>query len=179
MSLHLTPGELIGSRSSNSLKRRPEAKTKKCLTSQKSHFLELAWTGTDGIYLSSFTGNDLERSMIVAMIAVRVMQATLDEIINVIAMRHGGVAALWTMDMRGFVALVAVFRRAAVRVAVAHLDHMLSDAVAAWMMQMAVVKIVNMVAVLDGEVSTAWTMTMWMFGGREMAMRAHESFLSA
>jgi hypothetical protein len=139
----------------------------------------IAWTGTDGIYLSSLTGNDLERPVIVAMIAVRVMQATLDEIINVIPMRHGGVAALWTMDMRGFVAPVAVFRRAAVRVAVAHLDHMLNDAVAAWMMQMAVVKIINMVAVLDGEVSTAWTMTMWVFGGREMAMRAHESFLSA
>ena len=142
-------------------------------------FRLIAWTETDGIYLSSFTGNDLERSMIVAMIAVRVMQATLDEIINVIAMRHGGVAALWTMDMRGFVAPVAVFRRAAVRVAVARLDHMLNDAVAAWMMQMAVVKIVNMVAVLYGEVSTAWTMMMWVFGGREMAMRAHESFLSA
>ncbi len=117
--------------------------------------------------------------MIVAMIPVRVMQATLDEIIDVIAMRHGGVATLWTVDMRGFVALVAVFRRAAVRVAVAHLDHMLIDAVAAWMMQVAVVKIINMVAVLDGEVSTAWAVMMRVFGGCEMAMRAHERFLSA
>lgn len=158
-----------------------EAKAKKRLTSQRSHFLEFAWTGTDGVDVSSVTDDDLERSMIVAMIPVRVMQATLDEIIDVIAMRHGGVAALWTVDMRGFVALVAVFRRAAVRVAVAHLDHMLIDlidAVAAWMMQVAVVKIINMVAVLDGEVSAAWTVTMRVFGGREMAMRTHESFLS-
>ena len=83
------------------------------------------------------------------------------------------------MDMRGFVALVAVFRRAPVRVPLAHLDHMLINAVGAWMMQMAVVKIVNVVAMLDAEVSAAWTMMMRVFGGREMAMRAHESFLSA
>ena len=53
----------------------------------------LALRGTEGIDVSSATSDDLERSVIIAMVLVRMMQAALDEIIDVIAVRHGGVAA--------------------------------------------------------------------------------------
>ena len=39
--------------------------------------------------------------MVVAVIAVHVMQAAIDKKIGVIAMRNGGVAAIWSMLVPG------------------------------------------------------------------------------
>jgi hypothetical protein len=112
------------------------------------------------------------------MIIMRMMQPALDEIVGVIAVWHCGMAAIRAMNMAGFVTLVAIFGSAAVRVSITDFDNMLVNAIAARMMQMAVMKIINVIAMLDGDVSTAWTMTMRVFGGGEMAMRAHEKLPS-
>jgi hypothetical protein len=78
----------------------------------------------------------------------------------------------------GLVALVPVFRRALVRVSVADLDDVLIDAVGALTVQMAVMQIIDVVAVLDGEMSALRTVPMRMFFGGEMGMAGHQSFLS-
>jgi hypothetical protein len=54
--------------------------------------------------------------MIVAMVAVRVMQVTVDEIVNVVAVRHSLVTAARTVLMARLMALAPVLGGAAVRV---------------------------------------------------------------
>ena len=54
--------------------------------------------------------------MIIAMVAVRMMQVTVHEIVNVVPVRDGLVAAPRPMDMGGTVAVAAMLGRARVRV---------------------------------------------------------------
>jgi hypothetical protein len=42
--------------------------------------------------------------MVIAMIAVRMMQVAVDEVIDMIAMRYWLVSAAWAMDMARFMA---------------------------------------------------------------------------
>ena len=116
--------------------------------------------------------------MIVAMIAVRMMQMALDKIVGVLAMRHGWMTAVRAVNVPRLVALVPVRRRAMVRVSGADLDHVLIDAVAARAVQMPVMEIVDMVSVLDGDVSAAWTMMVRMFFSAQVVVGGHQSFLS-
>ena len=112
------------------------------------------------------------------MVAVRMMEATLDKIVGVIAMRDRGMTAVRTVNVPDLVALVPVVRRALVRVSVADLDNVFVDAVGRLTVQMAVMQIVDVVAVLDPDMSAPRTMVMRMFFGGEMGMAGHESFLS-
>jgi hypothetical protein len=54
--------------------------------------------------------------MIIAMITMRMMQVTIHEIINVVPVRDGLVAAPRPVDMGGIVAVAAMLGRARVRV---------------------------------------------------------------
>ena len=40
----------------------------------------------------NLSGHDLERAVIVAMVAMRMMQVAIDQVVDMVAMRHGGVA---------------------------------------------------------------------------------------
>ena len=112
------------------------------------------------------------------MVAVRMMKATLDKIVGVIAMRDHGMTAVRTVNVPGLVALVPVVRRALVRVSVADLDNVFVDAVGRLPVQMAVMQIVDVVAVLDAEMSASRTMMMRMLLGGEVGMAGHRGFLS-
>lgn len=91
--------------------------------------------------------------MIVAVIPVRVMQMPIDQIVDVIAMRHRLVAASRAMLVRRVVTCARVRRRAGRRVLRRHLDHMLVDMIAMRMVQMAVVQVVDMPIVPHGRMS--------------------------
>jgi hypothetical protein len=99
---------------------------------------------------------DLKRTVIIAMIAVRVVQVTVDKIIDVISMRHRLMPAPRAMHMPGLVtaaagrALIGIFR--------AHLDDMLIHVLAVRMMEMAIMQIVDVIAVANGRVATAGAM---------------------
>jgi hypothetical protein len=54
--------------------------------------------------------------MIIAMITMGMMQVTVDEIINMVPVRDGLVAASRPMDVGGIMAAAAMLRRARVRV---------------------------------------------------------------
>ncbi len=56
--------------------------------------------------------------VVVAVIAVRVVQVAIDEIVDVIAVRHGFVSAARAMDVVGSMTGAAVVRRAPVGVRV-------------------------------------------------------------
>jgi hypothetical protein len=102
--------------------------------------------------------------VIIAVVAMRVMQPAVDEVVGVVAVRHPFVPAAGAMDMTGLVAFVPKLRRAATRVLVGHFDHMLIDSVAILMMQMAVMQIIDMVAVLQRDVTAGRAMMMGVFG---------------
>jgi predicted membrane chloride channel (bestrophin family) len=54
--------------------------------------------------------------MVVAMVAVRMMQVTIDQIVDVIAVRHRLVATPWPMQMTGLVPGATMIRCAVVGV---------------------------------------------------------------
>lgn len=89
------------------------------------------------------------------MVAVRMMQAAIDEIVDVITMRHRLVPATGTMHMVGLVAGGAMLGRATVRIALRHFDHVLVDMIDVRMMQVSVMQIVHVIAVAHGDVSAA------------------------
>lgn len=98
--------------------------------------------------------------MVVAMACVRVMEVPVDEIVDVIAMRDGFMTAASAMPVSGVVAGAGVARRAGSRIGAAHFDHVLIDMIAVRLMQVAVVKIVYVIAVLDGDMATARSVNM-------------------
>ncbi|HUA38815.1 MAG TPA: hypothetical protein VMA35_10530 [Candidatus Sulfopaludibacter sp.] len=112
--------------------------------------------------------NHLKRPVIIAMSVVRVMQSAVNQIINVIAVRNGCVAAVGTMN----VLLVVAFRteRAFVGIHGADGDGVFVHMVAVRMMQMAIVKIIHVPIVHDGDVSAIFAMDMRMIGVRFAGM---------
>jgi hypothetical protein len=92
--------------------------------------------------------------MVVAMVAVRMVQVAIDEIIDVIAMGNGFVAATWTMHMVLRVASAVMARCARRWIRRRDAKRMLLDAtIGCVMMQMTIVQIVHVVAVLDRRVT--------------------------
>jgi hypothetical protein len=79
-----------------------------------------------------------QRTVIVAMIAMRMMEVAADAVIDMVGVRKRLVAAAGTMDMTGVLAAAAMVRRAAVGVAAENVplrlppDRQASDLVGAW-----------------------------------------------
>jgi hypothetical protein len=84
------------------------------------------------------------------------------EIVHVIAMWHGLVSAAGAVDMPGLMAGTAVSRRAGIRVALRHLDHVLVHMVAMRMVQMPIMQIIDMIAVPYGGVPATSAMRVGM-----------------
>jgi hypothetical protein len=79
------------------------------------------------------------------MIAVRVMQASVDQIVGVIAMTHCLMTACRTMLMR-----TMNFGGAVRRVPLIDLDHVILDAPTVQMLQLAVLDVIGVVTMPDG-----------------------------
>lgn len=86
--------------------------------------------------------------MVVAMIAVRVVQVPVNEVVDVVAMRDSLVATIGTMHMIGVV-LGLVIGGADVRILITDSDHVLVHMLFVGMMQMPVMQIVDVPIVLD------------------------------
>ncbi|MEJ1118153.1 hypothetical protein V9K92_06705 [Phyllobacterium sp. CCNWLW109] len=116
--------------------------------------------------------------MIIAMIAMWMMQMPIHEIINMIPVGYGLVAAARTMHMVSIVARAMMFRCAAIRISSAYLKHVLINMVAMRVMQMAIVKVVHMIAVTNGGVAAIRFMLVIMIVVMRKSAVAHNSFLS-
>jgi hypothetical protein len=110
-------------------------------------------------------GNHGQRPVIVAMVAMRVMQAPADEIIDMVAMRHRLVAAVGPVTVRSIVTRGVVLGIAAIRIRVAHGDRMLLRPAALAMLKMAVVEVIDVAFMLDGEMAAVRAVHMRLDGG--------------
>jgi hypothetical protein len=100
----------------------------------------------------------LHLAVVVAVVAVRVVQVAVDQVVGVVAVRHRFVAAAGTVAVALVVTAAGVLRGAIGRVGRADLDRMALDAAFAHVVQVAVVQVIDVVAVLDGGVAAGWAM---------------------
>ncbi|MEX3690629.1 hypothetical protein AB3X91_16100 [Paraburkholderia sp. BR14263] len=113
--------------------------------------------------------------MVIAVVAVRVVEMAVDQIIDVIAMRYRFVSAARAVDVARFMATAVGC--AFVRILCADLDPVFVDVIAVRMMQMAVMQIVYVVAMPDGGVSAARAMLMLMVSVMRFVASAHACLL--
>jgi hypothetical protein len=104
----------------------------------------------------------LERPVIVAMIAMRVVQVAVNEIVGVIAMWHRLMSASWPVHVPGFVAAACMARRAAAGIFRRNLYAVLLHAAAVHMMKVAAVQVVDVVPMAHRGVAAARFVTMRM-----------------
>jgi len=107
------------------------------------------------------------------MTAVRVMQVSVDQIVDVIAMRHRLVPTAGTVLVPSLMPGALVLRRAAIGILGGNLDHMLIDMIAMHVMQVTVVQVIDMVAMLHCLVATAWSMLMRVICVMRIRTRRH------
>lgn len=100
--------------------------------------------------------------MIVAVRSVRVMKVTRDEVVDVIAMRNGIVAAAWSMPVIRAVASAIVLRRAVGRILFPHAQPVLIEMAVVREVQVAVVQIISMPVVHNGCMAAAVAVPMRM-----------------
>lgn len=120
--------------------------------------------------------NNFQRPVVVAMVAMRMMKSPIHQIINMIAMRNGGVAAIRAMNVLRRVFPGGKTGRAFVRIAGINRNLMLVHMVAMRMMQMAVVKIVHVSFVLHRRMSATRAVDMRMARVSRAGMFAHNFF---
>lgn len=105
---------------------------------------------------------DGQRAVIVAVVAVRMVQVALDEVVHVVAVGQGFVAAAWAVLVVGGVGSAVVLRSAGDGILRADLDRMLVVVALVGVMEVAVVQIVDVTVVFDGGVSAAGAVDMLM-----------------
>jgi hypothetical protein len=95
--------------------------------------------------------------MVVAVVAMRMVQMSVDQVVDVIAVWHRLVSAAWTVHMMRVVPAAPVLGRAPIGIGRRHLYRVLIDVIAVHMMQMAVVEVVHMVAMANGRMPAPGT----------------------
>lgn len=111
--------------------------------------------------------------MVIAMIGMRVMKVALDEIIDVVTMRHRFMAAAAPVLMSGRMPAAAMLRGAGVRMRIVHRDRVLIDVIVVHVMEMSVVQVVDMVAMADGGVAAIGPVLVRMVGVLGIATASH------
>ncbi len=96
-----------------------------------------------------------QHAMVVAMIAMGMVKVAVDQVINVVAMRHGGMAAVGPMNMVLRMAAKLLLGGAPVGMLRVHLNHMLVNAVTFLMFQMAAFQVIGMALVPDSGMAAA------------------------
>ncbi len=94
--------------------------------------------------------------MIIAMVAMLMMQTPLDKVIDMVAMRHSFVTAARTMDVTGLMSLMTVLWGAAVWIYVGHLNHVNPGVVAVRIVKLAITEVVDVVSVSDSYMTASW-----------------------
>jgi hypothetical protein len=87
--------------------------------------------------------------VIVAVAIVGMVQVPAHQIVDMIAVRNGLMAATWPMDVSGFMGCAIVLRSAGVRIPGADLQRMFIDVIPMHAVQMPVMQIVDVVPVLN------------------------------
>jgi hypothetical protein len=89
------------------------------------------------------------------MIAMRMMQPSADEVINVVTMRNGLMTAFGAMSMREFMPLSSVLRRALIGICLGYFDNVFLGTAAKNASQMTMIEIIDMVPMPNSGMATA------------------------
>ena len=116
--------------------------------------------------------HELQRTMVVAMIAVRMVQAPVDEIIEMVSMGDRLMAAIWTMLMRCIMPFRRLIARAAIRVLRRYFDDMLIDAATFNVLKVPLIKIIDVVCMPNRNVATSRPMNV------RLGSRSHDTSFS-
>jgi hypothetical protein len=105
------------------------------------------------------------------MVAVGMVQSSIHQVIDVVAMGHGLVAAARPMG-------VGAARMGTARgVARADRDHMLIDMITVHVMEMTVMEVIDVSVMTDRRVSTVRTVSVGMVGMMRLSASGHRAFL--
>jgi hypothetical protein len=113
--------------------------------------------------------------VIVTVIAVGVVKVTVDEIVDVVAVRHCLVPTPGSMHVARLVPFAAMLRSAAIGIFSRHLDHMLVDVIAMRVMQVPVVQIVDVIAVAYRRMTATRPVLVCVIGMVWLGARCHET----
>jgi hypothetical protein len=102
--------------------------------------------------------------MIVAVVAVRMLEVAADAVIDVIPVRNRLVTATRAVDMTHFVTAAAMIRGAAVGVVARDVDYVLVDMILMGVMEVTVVQVVDVAAMTHGGVATPRRVLVGMVG---------------
>jgi hypothetical protein len=105
---------------------------------------------------------DLNRPVVITMVAVRMMKASTNQVVNMVAMRDGGMAAIRTVNMLRVVPVRTVGAFIGIRGTDG--KRVLVHMIAVRMMQMAVVKIIHMAVMFDSGVPATRAVNVSMVG---------------
>lgn len=119
--------------------------------------------------------HDLQRTVIVAVVAVGMMQVSIDQIVDMISVGHRLVTAIRSMAVSRVMPAAAMLGRTAIRVCRTDLDDVLIDVIVVRVMQMAVVQVVDVTVVPDCDVAAALAMDVRMIGVNGMIVCGHGS----
>jgi hypothetical protein len=117
---------------------------------------------------------DGDRTVVVAVLAVRVVEVIADQVVDMIAVGHLLVPARRAMPVRGLVLAAVVLRGAADGVGVVDLQDVLVDVIAVRMVQVSVMQVVDVTVVLHGGMPAGGTVLMGMAGVGVVLGFAHE-----
>lgn len=102
--------------------------------------------------------------MIVAVVAVGVVQVAVDQVVDVVAVGHGFVATPRTVHVVGGVTPARMRRRAAIGVRRVDGDGVFVDVIVVGMMEVTIVEVVDVTVVKDACVAAARTMDVLVVG---------------
>jgi len=97
--------------------------------------------------------NDLHRPMVIAMIAMGVVQVAVDQVVDMVAMGHRFVAAAVAVNMAGLVAGAVMLWGAGVGVGLVYRQRVFVYMPVVGVMQVAVVQVIHVIIMLDGSVA--------------------------
>ena len=115
--------------------------------------------------------------MIIAMIAMRMMQMPIHQIVCMVSMRYRLMPATGSMDVTGIVSPTCMLGSATLRVRCIHRKRMLIIMPLMGMMQMPVMQIVYMTVMFDSHMTAIGTMLMIAVIGVNFVFFCHFSYL--
>ena len=116
----------------------------------------------------------LDRSMVVAVVAVRMVEMTVDEIVDVIAVRHRFMAASRTVNMARLMA--AAVSGTHIGIGRAYFEPVFVHMITVRVMQVAVVQIVDVIVMHDRRVAACRSVPMIVMGMMWFVTGAHGDF---
>jgi hypothetical protein len=116
---------------------------------------------------------ELDRAVVITVIAVRMMKVAVDQIVDVIAMRHRFVSAARPVDMARIMGATVMVRCTSVRIFCADLKPVLVYMIGMRMMQVPVMQVVDVIAMFDGRVPAVGAVLMVMVGMMGFVAGAH------